>query len=74
MLNRDRSPSEATATGTDAHDTSTNKPSTLRVTPFVALVLGVTLLAAGLLLTAGVIAQSHQQQHTLQRDAGQVSD
>jgi diguanylate cyclase (GGDEF)-like protein len=57
-----------------AQDGPRNKASGLRVTPFVALVLGVTLLAAGLLLTAGVIAQSHQQQHTLQRDAGQVSD
>jgi diguanylate cyclase (GGDEF)-like protein len=53
---------------------STNKTSTLRITPFVALVLGVTLLAAGLLLTTGAIAQGHQQQHTLQRDAAQVSD
>ena len=57
-----------------ASDTSTNRTSTLRVTPFVALVLGVTLLAAGLLLTTGAIAQGHQQQRTLQRDAAQVSD
>ena len=59
---------------TVAGDTSTNRTSTLRFTPFVALVLGVTLLAAGLLLTTGAIAQGHQQEHTLQRDAAQVSD
>ncbi|MEP7202038.1 MAG: EAL domain-containing protein [Ilumatobacteraceae bacterium] len=49
------------------------KASGLRVTPFVALVLGVTLLAAGLLLTAGAAAQNRQQERTLQRDAVQVS-
>lgn len=54
-------------------DEPLTKPSALRVTPFVALVLGVTLLAAGLLLTAGAAAQNHQQQRTLQRDAAQVS-
>ena len=36
--------------------------------------LGVTLLAAGLLLTTGAIAEGHQQQRTLQRDVAQVSD
>src|SRR5258706_11453157 len=48
--------------------------STLRITPFVGLALGVTLLAAGLLLTSTAIAQAHKQQRTLQRDAAQVSD
>jgi diguanylate cyclase (GGDEF)-like protein len=45
----------------------------LRVTPFMALLLGVTLLAAGLLLTTTALAQEHQQQRTQQRDAAQVS-
>jgi diguanylate cyclase (GGDEF)-like protein len=45
----------------------------LRVTPFIALLLGVTLLAAGLLLTMSAVAQEHQQQRTQQRDAAQVS-
>jgi diguanylate cyclase (GGDEF)-like protein len=55
-------------------DASTNSPSRLRMTPFVALVLGVTLLAAGLLLSTVAVAQDHQQQRTLQRDAARVSD
>src|SRR5687767_5881084 len=44
-----------------------------RLTPFVALSLGVALLAAGLLFTASATAQEKQQQRTLQRDAAQVS-
>ena len=45
----------------------------MHITPFVALLLGVTLLAAGLLITASARAQDQQQQRTLQRDAAQVS-
>jgi len=46
---------------------------TLRVTPFMALLLGVTLLAAGLLITTSAVAQERQQQRTQQRDAAQVA-
>ena len=74
MLSGNQSQSGAAANSSAAQIGQTQETSKLRLTPFVALVLGVTLLAAGLMLTAGVIAQSHQQQHTLQRDAGQVSD
>jgi diguanylate cyclase (GGDEF)-like protein len=56
-----------------AQDESSVKTSRLRMTPFVGMVLGVALLAAGLLLTASAVAQGHQQQRTLQRDAAQVS-
>jgi diguanylate cyclase (GGDEF)-like protein len=45
----------------------------LRVTPFMALLLGVTLLAVGLLLTMSAVAQERQQARTQQRDAAQVS-
>jgi diguanylate cyclase (GGDEF)-like protein len=45
----------------------------LRVTPFMALLLGVTLLAAGLLMTTNAVAQEHQQLRTQQRDAAQVA-
>jgi diguanylate cyclase (GGDEF)-like protein len=49
------------------------KASAMKVTPFVALLLGVTLLAVGLLVTMGAVAQDHQQRRTLGRDASQVS-
>jgi diguanylate cyclase (GGDEF)-like protein len=39
----------------------------------MALLLGVTLLAAGLLLTTGALAQERQLKRTQQRDAAQVS-
>lgn len=54
-------------------DKVSTKASALRITPFVALGLGVALLAAGLLLTTGAVAQDQQQGRTLQRDAAQVS-
>ena len=47
--------------------------TTFRITPFLGLVLGVSLVAAGLLLSAAAVSQGHQQQRTLQRDAAQVS-
>jgi diguanylate cyclase (GGDEF)-like protein len=52
---------------------SKNATSRTRITPFVTLALGVTLLAAGLLLTSTAVAQERKQQRTLQRDAAQVS-
>jgi diguanylate cyclase (GGDEF)-like protein len=52
---------------------SPDKTLGLRVTPFMALLLGVTLLAAGLLLTMSGVAQERQQRRTQQRDAAQVS-
>jgi diguanylate cyclase (GGDEF)-like protein len=45
----------------------------MRRMPFVALLMGFVLLSAGLLAMAGAIAQEHQQQKTLQRDAAQVA-
>src|SRR4051812_40233801 len=45
----------------------------VRVTPFVGLLVGVTLLAAGLLVATTAVAQEGQQRRTLQRDAAQVS-
>ncbi|MEY2437570.1 MAG: hypothetical protein QOF97_2406 [Acidimicrobiaceae bacterium] len=56
-----------------AHVGPEDKSSGFRVTPFVALLLGVALLATGLLLTTSAVGQEHQQQRTLQRDAAQVS-
>ena len=60
---------------TSEHDPGGAPPraSALRITPFVALLLGVTLLAGGLLITASARAQEQQQRRTLQRDAAQVS-
>ena len=52
----------------------TNTTSRTRITPFVTLALGVTLLAAGLLLTTTAMAQERKQERTLQRDAAQVAD
>ena len=45
----------------------------MRRTPFVALVVGVVLLSAGLLAMAGAVAQERQQGKTLQRDSAQVA-
>ena len=45
----------------------------MRRTPFVALLVGVALLSAGLLGMAGAVAQEQQQDRTLQRDAAQVA-
>ncbi len=45
----------------------------MRRTPFVALLVGVVLLSAGLLGMAGALAQEKQQHKTLQRDAAQVA-
>ena len=45
----------------------------MRRTPFLALLVGVVLLSAGLLATAGAVAQERQQDRTLQRDAAQVA-
>jgi diguanylate cyclase (GGDEF)-like protein len=45
----------------------------MRRTPFVALLVGVVLLSAGLLAMAGSLAQERQQARTLQRDAAQVA-
>ena len=46
----------------------------LRVTPFVALLAGVTLLAVGVLLTTNAFSQEQRQRQGLQRDADQVAD
>jgi diguanylate cyclase (GGDEF)-like protein len=56
-----------------AHAVPADKTLGLRVTPFMALLLGVTLLAVGLLLTMSAVAQERQQARTQQRDAAQVS-
>jgi diguanylate cyclase (GGDEF)-like protein len=45
----------------------------MRRTPFIALLVGVVLLSAGLLAMAGSVAQERQQARTLQRDAAQVA-
>src|SRR4249920_1369364 len=45
----------------------------MRRTPFVALLVGVVLLSAGLLGMAGAVAQEKQQHKTLQRDAARVA-
>jgi diguanylate cyclase (GGDEF)-like protein len=45
----------------------------MRRTPFIALLVGVVLLSAGLLAMAGSVAQERQQEKTLQRDAAQVA-
>jgi diguanylate cyclase (GGDEF)-like protein len=45
----------------------------MRKLPFVATLIGVVLLAAGLLLTTGAVAQQHEQRAMLQRDAEQVA-
>jgi diguanylate cyclase (GGDEF)-like protein len=45
----------------------------MRRTPFIALLVGVVLLSAGLLAMAGSVAQERQQDRTLQRDAAQVA-
>ena len=45
----------------------------MRRTPFVALLMGVVLLSAGLLAAAGSVAQGRQQDRTLRRDAAQVA-
>ena len=45
----------------------------MRRNPFVALLVGVVLLSVGLLAMAGALAQEHQQDKTLQRDAAQVA-
>ena len=50
-----------------------DKTLSLLVTPFMALLLGVTLLAAGLLVTTNAVAQERQQRRTQQRDAAQVA-
>lgn len=44
-----------------------------RRTPFIALLMGVVLLSAGLLATAVSVAQERQQDRTLQHDAAQVA-
>ncbi|MCU1429299.1 MAG: putative signaling protein [Actinomycetia bacterium] len=49
------------------------KASALRVTPFIGLLLGVTLLSTGLLVTASATAAEEQHERTLERDADQVS-
>jgi len=45
----------------------------MRRSPFVALLAGVVLLSAGLLATAGALAQERQQDRVLQRDTAQVA-
>ena len=45
----------------------------MRRAPLLAIVVGVVLLAAGLLVTADAIAEQQEQQRTLRRDAEQVS-
>src|SRR3954470_14061479 len=45
----------------------------VRRLPFVSTLLGVVLLATGLMVTAGAIAQSRAQQATLRRDTAQVA-
>jgi diguanylate cyclase (GGDEF)-like protein len=65
--------SKRSADGAALKDGPSAGASTLRMTPFVALVLSVTLLAVGLLVTAGAVAQRDQHERTLQRDAAQVS-
>jgi diguanylate cyclase (GGDEF)-like protein len=45
----------------------------MRRSLLAALLLGVALLSGGLLATAGAIAQEHQQQRTVERDAVQVA-
>ncbi len=45
----------------------------MRRVPFVALLLGVVLLSAGLLAMTGAVAQERQRDKTLQHDAAQVA-
>lgn len=45
----------------------------MRRTPFIALLMGVVLLSAGLLAMAVSLAQERQQDRTLQHDAAQVA-
>jgi diguanylate cyclase (GGDEF)-like protein len=44
-----------------------------RSTPFLALMIGVSLLAVGLVLTTTALAQEHRQAQSLQRDADQIA-
>src|SRR4051794_18467107 len=45
----------------------------MRRLPFLATLIGVVLLAGGLLITADAVARQHAQQEMLQRDAAQVA-
>lgn len=45
----------------------------MRRLPFLTTLIGVVLLASGLITTADAIAQGHAQQTTLRRDAAQIS-
>lgn len=53
--------------------TTRDEGTRLRLTPFVALLAGVTLLATGVLFTANALSQEQRQRQALDRDAEQVA-